>query len=129
MALHAKFVEKGWTDKIKAASADPGLASSNLQINSTSGDGTLPPGIANTIVGSGQSAPDGCLSCAMGAFSPLAGSGDFFMPKTALKGEPIKIIDAGVPIKKGADAKTCSKVNQENMWKWSEEALGIKFDI
>ena len=129
MELHNRLAAKGLTDKIKAMSAHPGLASSNLQVNSTQGDGLMSSTVASLIVPNGQSAEDGSLCAAMGAFSPSAASGDFYMPKAMAKGEPIKVIAGNVPVKAGAEKLSCSKTNQENVWKWSEEALGITFAV
>ena len=129
MALHEKLAAKGLTDKIKAMTSDPGLASSNLQVNSTQGDGLMSNTVAKLIVPNGQSAEDGSLSCAMCAFSPQANSGDMYAPMNAAKGKPIKTIEGNVPVKKGSEKLTCNKENQENVWKWCEEALGITFEV
>ena len=84
---------------------------------------------AKGIMGSGQSAMHGSLDICMGCYSPEANSGDFFAPETELKGPPKKTIEGGVEVKKGSEGLTTSAKNQENVWKWCEEALDIKFDI
>ena len=127
MAMHQKLKAKG--SKVKALSADPGLASSNLQVTSTKGDGLMSEWLAKLIMPSGHSAEDGSLDAGMAAFGKEAMSGDFYAPKASLKGPPTRTIVNGMPVKKGREKLTCSLVNQEHVWKWSEEALGIKFDI
>ena len=127
MAVHHKCQEKGLN--VKAMSADPGLASSNLQANSTKGDGLMGQWLAKAIMGSGQSAADGSLDVCMAAYSPQANSGDFFAPQKEMTGPPIKTIEGGKEVKKGSETLTVSTKNQENLWKWCEEGLGIKFDI
>ena len=127
MAMHQKLKTKG--SKVKALSADPGPASSNLQVTSTKGDGLMSEWHAKLIMPSGHSAENGSLDAGMAAFGKEAMSGDFYAPKASLKGPPIKIIVNGVAVKKGGEKLTCSLVNQDHVWEWSEEALGIKFDI
>ena len=130
MALHEKLAAKGLTtSKVKALTSDPGLAASNLQVSSTRGDGLMSSGMAKFLLPNGQSAEDGSLSCAMCAFSPQANSGDMYAPKSSAKGEPVKTIEGNVPVKKGGEKLTCNKENQENVWKWCEEALGITFEV
>jgi NAD(P)-dependent dehydrogenase (short-subunit alcohol dehydrogenase family) len=127
MAMHEKLMLKG--SKVKALSADPGLASSNLQVSSTKGDGLMSEWMAKLIMPGGQSAENGCLDAAMAAFGKEATSGDFYAPKSGMKGPPVRTIIGGAEVKKGSEKLTCSKVNQENLWKWCEAALEIKFDI
>jgi len=128
MELHKKLQAKGITN-IKAMTADPGLASSNLQVSSTQGDGLMPNWAARLLMRGSHSAEDGSLSAAMSAFSPEANSGDMYMPNKGMYGFPIKCISGGEPVKKGAEKLTCSKENQENVWKFCEKALGVTFDI
>jgi hypothetical protein len=127
MAMHEKLKLKG--SKVKALSADPGLASSNLQVSSTNGDGLMSDWIAKLMMTVGQSAANGCLDAAMAAFGKEATSGDFYAPKSGMKGPPVRTIIGGAEVKKGSETLTCSRVNQENVWKWCEAALDIKFDI
>ena len=127
MAMHEKLKLKG--SKVKALSADPGLASSNLQVSSTNGDGLMSAWIAKLMMPVGQSAANGCLDAAMAAFGKEATSGDFYAPKSGMKGPPVRTIIGGAEVKKGSETLTCSRVNQENVWKWCEAALDIKFDI
>lgn len=128
MAMHKSFTAKG-VSNIKAFTADPGIASSNLQVALTSGDGLMSGWMAKLVVGSGQSAENGCLPAAMSAFSPMSNSGDMYIPEKGTYGAPVKSIEDGVAVKKGSEKLTCSEENQKNVWKWSEEALGIKFDL
>lgn len=128
MKMHNKLKAKG-VSNIKALTCDPGIASSNLQVSSTSGDGLMSDWFAKITVGSGQSAENGSLDAAVCAFSPEAKSGDMYMPEKGLSGAPVKCIEGGVPVKKGGEEMTCSQENQTNVWKWSEKALGIKFEI
>lgn len=131
MELHRKLQAKG-ISTIKSMTADPGLATSNLQVTSTR-DGLMPHWMARMLAGGGHSAADGSLSCAMGAFSPEANSGDMYMPSESLKGPPMKCISGGEPVKKGyiydGESLTCKPGNGANVWKYCEEALGIKFDL
>jgi NAD(P)-dependent dehydrogenase (short-subunit alcohol dehydrogenase family) len=127
MAMHEKLKCKGST--VKALSAEPGFSSSNLQVSSTKGDGLMRGWVAKLIMPEGQSAENGCLNAAMAAFGKEAMSGDFYAPKSALKGSPVRTIIGGVEVKRGSEKLTCSKENQENLWKWCEAALQIKFDI
>jgi len=127
MAMHEKLKAKG--SKVKALSADPGLASSNLQVNSTKGDGLMSGWMAKMIMPGGHSAENGSLDAGMAAFGKDAASGTFYAPKGGMKGPPVTRIVDGHEIKKGSEKLVCSKANQENVWKWCEEALGITFVI
>jgi NAD(P)-dependent dehydrogenase (short-subunit alcohol dehydrogenase family) len=128
MEMHNKLKAKGISN-IKALTCDPGIASSNLQVASTTGDGLMSGWAAKLLVGLGQSAENGSLSAVMCAFSAEAKSGDMYMPEKVGYGMPIKSIEEGVPLKKGGEKLTCGQENQMNVWKWSEEGLGIKFEI
>ena len=128
MAVHKKAQEKGLN--VKAMSADPGLAASNLQVSSTRGDGLMSDGLAKMLFnGRGHSAPNGSLDICMSAYSPEAKSGDFYAPKDAFHGPPAKTIDEGKAVKKGSEKLTLNEDNIANVWKWCEESLDIKFDI
>lgn len=127
MELHRRLQEKGITN-IKAMSADPGLATSNLQVTSTQ-EGLMPHWLARMLAGQGHSAPDGSLSAAMGAYSPEANSGDMYQPEKGTAGKPVKCIAGGVPVKKGKEKLTCNPDNGKNVWAWCEESLGIQFDL
>mmetsp|Transcript_21075 Transcript_21075/g.48666 ORF Transcript_21075/g.48666 Transcript_21075/m.48666 type:complete len:248 (-) Transcript_21075:159-902(-) len=127
MAMHKKCQEKGL--QVKALAADPGNASSNLQVSSTKGDGLMSDWFARTLATRGHSAPDGSLDISMCAFSPDAKSGDMYAPENGFKGAPKKTIEEGKEVKKGSETATTLEANQTNVWKWCEEGLGIKFDV
>ena len=127
MAAHRRCQEKGL--KVKAMSAAPGLASSNLQAASTTGDGLMNGWMAKTLMGGSHSAADGSLDICMCAFSPEANSGDFYEPEKRFTGAPVKSIAGGKAVKEGTEKHTMDEDNISGVWKWSEEALGIKFDI
>ena len=105
MEMHRHLKEKGMSNKIKAVTADPGLATSNLQVTSTQ-DGLMPHWAAKMLARGGHSAPDGALSAAMGSFSPDANSGDMYMPEGQLKGPPVKCIAGGQAVEKGKEKLT-----------------------
>lgn len=64
----------------------------------------MPAWAARMLARNGQSAPDGSLSAAMGAFSPEANSGDMYMPEHRSTGKPIKCI-AGQQRKGNVDVR------------------------
>ena len=127
MAAHKKCQEKSL--KVKAIAAEPGLASSNLQVSSTQGDGLMSGWMAKAIMGNGHSAMDGSLGICMAAYSPEAKSGDMFAPANQTRGPPVKMIEECKAAKKGTEKLTLSEDNITNVWKWCEEGLGVKFDI
>ena len=120
MELHRRCQAEGLS--VKAVGADPGIASSNLFEG-----GLLSQRIARFLVGRGQSAENGSLEAAMAAFSPDAESGDFYAPHRRSKGAPTKVIQRGDG--KPKERLTLSEQNQENVWKWSEEALEMRFEL
>lgn len=130
MALHDKIQASGLKGNIKAGSADPGLATSNLQVT-TMNDGGMPSWMAKVLGGNGQSPADGSLPIGLAAFGKSTKSGSFFMPSEGggLKGPPIATIQEGVAVKKGEEKLVVSPENKENVWKWCEEALDMKFVI
>lgn len=127
MEMHRRLQEKGIAN-IKVATADPGLATSNLQVTSTQ-SGLMPQWAARMLAKRGHSAEDGSLSCAMGAFSPKTNSGDMYMPEKVFKGKPVKCICGGISAKKGKEKLTCKAKNQARVWAYCEEALGVQFDL
>ncbi|CAB9505122.1 WW domain-containing oxidoreductase [Seminavis robusta] len=128
MALHDKIAASSLKGKIQVSSADPGLATSNLQVTTMS-DGGMPSWAAKLLGGNGQSPADGSLPISMCAFGVNTKSGCFYMPQQQLKGPPICTVEEGVAVKKGGEKLVVSMTNRENVWKWCEEALGMKFDI
>ena len=46
-----------------------------------------------------------------------------------MKGKPVCSVSEGVAVKKGGEKLVVSPENKENVWKWSEEALDMKFTI
>jgi NAD(P)-dependent dehydrogenase (short-subunit alcohol dehydrogenase family) len=122
MALHDKLsATSSLKDKIQASSADPGLASSNLQATSAI-DGTMPHWMAKVLMPNGQSAADGALPICMAAFGKTTVSGSFFQPQARTKGPPVTTITNGVPVQKKGEPLVTSTANKENVWKWCEQA-------
>lgn len=129
MALHDKIAASDeWKDKIQANSADPGLATSNLQVT-TVNDGGMPHWLTKIFAKNGQSPADGSLPIGMCAFGIDTKSGSFYIPEHGATGKPIPTIENGIPITKKNEKLVISKENKENVWKWCEEALDMKFDI
>ena len=131
MALHDKIqASDSLKGKIKAGSADPGMATSNLQVT-TMNDGGMPSWVAKMLGGNGQSSADGSLPIGLAAFGKETKSGSFFMPSEGggLKGPPIATVEDGVAVKKGGEKLVVSPKNKENVWKWCEEALDTEFVI
>lgn len=130
MALHDKI--QASTDstvkKILSNSADPGIATSNLQATTVK-DGSMPSWLAKMLSGTAQSPADGSLPICMAAFGKGVKSGSFFMPKGQTTGEPIATIEEGMPVKKGGEPAVVSEKNKTNVWTFCEEALGIKFSL
>ena len=130
MAMHHRLKKLPQSNNIMALAADPGVASSGLYGNASSGDGAMSGLMARLLMGTGQSTANGSLSAAMAAFSPQALSGDFWAPKQMQTGPPIKTIEEASEVDHEAREKlTLTKANQENAWKWCEEALDIKFEV
>ena len=130
MAMHHRLQKLPQKNNIMVLAADPGVASSGLYGNATSGNGAMSGLLARMIMGTGQSTANGSLPAAMAAFSPQALSGDLWMPKQMQKGPPIKAIEEASDVDHKAREKlTLTKANQENVWKWCEEALEIKFEV
>ena len=128
MMLHDKIAASSLKGKIFSCSADPGLATSNLQVT-TMNDGGMPSWIAKLLGGQGQSPADGSLPVGMAAFGKDVKSGSFFQPTSTTKGPPMATIEEGVPLKKGGEPLVVSPDNKENVWKWCEEALDMKFTL
>ena len=127
MALHDKIqATPALKGKIQASSADPGLATSNLQAT-TIKDGGMPSWLAKLLGGNGQSPADGSLPVGLAAFGAATKSGSFFQPAQSLKGPPIATVEEGVPVKKGGEPLVVSPQNKENVWNWCEEGLDMKF--
>ena len=83
-----KFQETG----IKAVAAHPGVAATDLQIN-TSKDGGMSAFLAKLMLKGAQSQEDGTIPILKGLLEPGAQSGDFFGPgagQMAFKGPVIK---------------------------------------
>lgn len=86
----------------------------------------------------GHAVENGSLSAAMAAFSPDTNSGDLYAPNRRYfgipydircRGYPIKLIEGGKPVKRRKEKLTCSRTNQENVWKFCKKGLGIKFEV
>jgi NAD(P)-dependent dehydrogenase (short-subunit alcohol dehydrogenase family) len=128
IALHHKLQARH--SKVMSMAADPGVASSGLATSASSGDGALQGWLVNLLGSSAQSPADGCLPAAMCAFSPQALSGDLYKPRFGTSGAPLKSIEEASDVdRKAHERLTLTKANQENVWKWSEDALGIKFEV
>lgn len=130
MALHDKLQASNddVLKSISASSADPGLASSNLQAT-TMKDGTTPGWMFKMLMRSGQSPADGSLPLGMAAFGKNTKSGSFFQPEKSFTGAPMATVEEGVANGKVNEKLVVSPKNKENVWKWCEEALGIDFKI
>ena len=129
MALHDKIsASSSLRGKIHASSADPGLATSNLQVT-TMKDGGLPSWMGKMLSSGGQSPADGSLPVSMCAFGADVKSGSFYMPKQSMKGPPIATVVEGETVKKGGEKLVVSPENKEHVWKWCEEVLDIQFEI
>jgi hypothetical protein len=64
------------------------------------------------------------------SFSPQALNGDLWAQKFQHYGFPIKAIEETSDVDHQAkEVLTLIKSNQENVWKWCEEALEIRFDV
>lgn len=132
MELHNRLVQSTNNgNKIKALTADPGVAWSNLHTTAASSkDGLMAPWAAKVCAGMGHSAENGALPAAMAAFSPQANSGDMFVPhKGGRMGYPVKCIEGGKPVKRKGEKLTCHPENQQNVWAFSEKALNIEFNV
>lgn len=130
MALHDKIQASSLNGKIQASSADPGHATSQLQVT-TMNDGGLPNWVAKLLGGNGQSPADGSLPISLAAFGKSTKSGSFFMPSLGggLKGPPMLTVEEGAPVKKGGEPLVVSPENRANVWKWCEEAMDLQFVI
>ena len=132
MALHDKLQASGdeTLKKIQANAADPGLASSGLITNTMKDGDGVSTFIAKYFASQSQSAADGSLPVGTAAFGKGTKSGSLFMPEKDFVGPPIASVEEGVATKK----KTAEKMivlpkNKENVWKFCEEALDIKFAV
>lgn len=130
LALHDKIEASSLKGKIQAGSADPGLATSGLQVT-TMNDGGMPSWAAKMLGGNGQSPADGSLPISMAAFGKSTKSGSFFMPSLGggLRGPPKITVEEGVAVEKGGEPQVVSAENRENVWKFCEEALDLQFVI
>ena len=131
MEMHDKLQSSGdeTLKKIQANSADPGLATSNLQVT-TMNDGGMPSWLLKLLSRHGQSPADGSLPIGLAAFGKDTKSGSFFQPEKDAAGPPIATVEEGASTnKKGAEKLVVSPENKENIWKWCEEALDIKFSL
>jgi len=130
MEMHHRLKKLPQTNNVMALAADPGVASSGLYGSATSGNGAMSGILARLLMGTGQSTADGSLPAAMAAFSDQALSGDFWAPRFQRKGAPIKTIEETSDVEhKSREKLTLTTANQENVWKWCEEALDIKFQL
>jgi len=127
MELHRRCKAKGLG--IEAMAADPGICTSNLFETASQDDGRASRRLSKLLLGQGHSAENGSLEAAMAAFSPNAVSGDFYAPQKKSKGIPIKVFEAGEAKNPRKERLTMSRNNQTNVWEWSEEALGIQFEV
>uniref|UniRef100_A0A7S1TXN1 Protochlorophyllide reductase n=2 Tax=Phaeomonas parva TaxID=124430 RepID=A0A7S1TXN1_9STRA len=109
MALHDKLQERG--SKVKAVSADPGLATTELQARSVD-SGLMPASFANFLFKNvkGQTPRDGAMDFAQACFGGDTESGDFFMPENGSTGAPKKTISGGVPVVRGQESLVVSQV-------------------
>lgn len=124
MALHDHL--KANNSKVKALACDPGWAHSKLQTTAME-KGTMSSASAKLGHYLGQSAADGSLPCSLCCFSPNAVSGDFYLPSGGMKGEPVKSITDGSPLKKGGEKGTCLPENKQLVWDVCQKVLDIKF--
>jgi NAD(P)-dependent dehydrogenase (short-subunit alcohol dehydrogenase family) len=113
-ALADRFGDSG----IKAAVADPGLASTNLAV-STNSDGGM--GWGSWIMRLAQSAEDGAMPVVAACFDPSTENGDFWSPANSgnMSGPAVKV---------EWDKLSNDPENAKLVWKESEEACGA-FEI
>jgi len=126
MALHEKLKATG--SKVKSLAADPGIASTNLQVH-TFNVGNMSGFLARKFMSTGQSPADGSTPALVACFGPHAESGDFYIPEHSSKGRPIKTIQDGKPVKKGGEVLTCNPANLKLVWEACEKALDAKFEV
>jgi NAD(P)-dependent dehydrogenase (short-subunit alcohol dehydrogenase family) len=137
MALHHKLVSK--CSKIKSLCAEPGVAQTQLVLNTTQGHAEVGKDMSDFAAGSAasfpgmQSAADGACPLMAAAFGADVHSGDFFMPgdlvQKTVVGLPVKCITAGKPtpsskyIEKSFDNEklTLDDANQQLLWEMSEQ--------
>jgi len=132
MALHQKLAAAGYTG-VKALAAAPGFARTHLD---------MPPltDFAKNLLGDAisQSGSDGACPLLVAAFAPSAKSGDFYEPDGLTQGPAAKIIDQGnivFPLSFLSwaagirDEKLIAQANIDDVWAWSEEGLGERFDV
>ena len=120
--------------KVKSLVAEPGGAATNLSfttVDAGSGSGLLAKLNGWVMYYLAQSAADGACSLITCCFGATARSGDFYMPRYLMFGEPVLTIAQGTPLRSRLTADewlTCSEANRRLLWAASELAIGEPFD-
>lgn len=115
LGLHQLFAKNG--NKVKSLLAHPGLAHTNLQVNTYEmGAAGWAGGFFKTLAAKTGMAPaDGALPQIRAALDPDAKSGEFYAPRFVTTGPPVKR-----PI-----LRTNNRRNISKLWELSERETGI----